>query len=85
MSATILTFPGTRRWESTPEQGKLIELPVPPRGEPTTPPKCGACDRAATVWARFGFRCSACARLLVDPELGGDAYLFTDVFEEDSA
>ena len=80
MSATILTFRRTRRWETTPEQGKLLELPVPPKGQDFY---CGACGRAATVWARFGFRCSACARLLVDPELGGDAYLFTDVYEEE--
>ena len=80
MSATILTFPGIRRWESTPEQGKLLELPIPPRAQEFY---CGACGRAATVWARFGFRCSACARHLVDPDLAGDPFLFTDVYEEE--
>ena len=84
MSATILTFPGVRRWESAPEQGKLVELPIPPMGELPAPPSCDACGRAATVWARFGFRCSACARVLVDPDLGGDAFLFTDVYEEET-
>jgi len=58
-------------------QHALIDLPLPISPKH---PRCESCTRSATVAFSFGVRCSACARLLVDPDLGGDPCLVTDVF-----